>query len=298
MSTPALTPDDIEHFIQYGFVAVRGGFTAESARPWTDRIFARLGYDPADRATWEKPRIHMPSHESVEVATFAPRVWEAMCQLCGGADRIRQPARWGDGFIVNLGTEEDQETWQPPSAQIPGWHKDGDFFRHFLDSPEQGLLTIVLWSDVVPTGGATFIAADSVGVVARYLAPHTEGVDPHSYPWKELIAQCHDFREATGQAGDVFLMHPYLLHASSQNAPRLPRYITNPPISLVEPMQFNRPNPADFSPVERAVLRGLSVERLDFVPTTPREHIVSAGSVMKEQMKAAEKARLAALTTG
>jgi hypothetical protein len=44
----------------------------------------------------------------------------------------------------------------------PDWHKDGDFFRHFLDSPEQGLLTIVLWSDIEERGGGTFIAPDSV----------------------------------------------------------------------------------------------------------------------------------------
>jgi hypothetical protein len=41
-----------------------------------------------------------------------------------------------------------------------------DFFRHFLDSPEQALLTLVLWTDMLPKGGGTFVAADSVPVVA------------------------------------------------------------------------------------------------------------------------------------
>ena len=35
-------------------------------------------------------------------------------------------------------------------------------------------------------------------------------------------------------------------------------------------MNFNRPSADDFSPVERAILRGLGVERLDFRPTRPR----------------------------
>ena len=61
---------------------------------------------------------------------------------------------------------------RPPAAG--GWHKDGSFFRHFLDSREQGLLTIVYWSDVEPQGGGTFIAPDSIKVVARYLAEHPE----------------------------------------------------------------------------------------------------------------------------
>ena len=35
-------------------------------------------------------------------------------------------------------------------------------------------------------------------------------------------------------------------------------------------MNFNLPSMDDFSPVERAILRGLGVQRLDFRPTRPR----------------------------
>jgi hypothetical protein len=55
-----------------------------------------------------------------------------------------------------------------------GWHKDGDFFRHFLVSAEQALLTFVLWTDMLHKGGGTFVAADSVPVVARFLAEHPD----------------------------------------------------------------------------------------------------------------------------
>jgi hypothetical protein len=62
-----------------------------------------------------------------------------------------------------------------------------------------------------------------------------------------------------------------MLHASSQNVIRQPRWMTNPPLVLKEPLNFNRPDPADFSLVERATLRALGVERLDFRPAAPRE---------------------------
>ena len=78
----------------------------------------------------------------------------------------------------------------------------------------------------------------------------------------------------TGRLGDVVLLHPYVLHAVSQNHLGVARFITNPPIALKEPMNFNRDNPNEFSPVERAVLKGLGVERLDFTPTAPRENVV------------------------
>ncbi len=287
-----LTDEEIEHFITRGYVVVRACFTREAARSLTDTTFTRLGYDPDDPSTWQEAVIHMPTHRRVDVKEFAPKVWGAVCDLLGGEERIQQPYTWGDGFIVNL-REGAERPWEPPSPRVKGWHKDGDFFRHFLDSPEQGLLTLVIWSDIQPQGGATFVAADSVPVVARFLAEHPEGVLPNEFDHTSLIAQCHDFVEATGQVGDVYLLHPYVLHAKSQNLLGIPRLITNPPVHLLEPMQFNRPDPADLSPVELAVLRGLGVERLDFRPTAPRERVVPERVARQQKMMEEERARLA-----
>ena len=286
-----LTDEQIEHFLTHGYVVLHECFTREAARSLTDTTFTRLGYDPDDSSTWREAVIHMPTHRRVDVKEFAPKVWGAACDLLGGEERVEQPYNWGDGFIVNL-REGMEQPWQPPSPRVKGWHKDGDFFRHFLDSPEQGLLTLVLWSDVQPRGGATFVAADSVPVVARFLAQHPEGVLPNEFDHQALINQCNHFVEATGQVGDVYLLHPYVLHAKSQNHLGIPRLITNPPVHLREPMNFNRPDPADFSPVELAVLRGLGVERLDFQPAAPRERVVPPRVARQQKMMEEEKARL------
>ena len=176
---------------------------------------------------------------------------------------------WSDAFVVNFRRGADKP-WIKPSPEAGGWHKDGSFFRHFLDSREQGLLTIVYWSDVAHKGGGTFIAPDSIGVVARYLADHPEGVDP-SFDFGSLIGQCQEFVEVTGEVGDFIILHPYMLHASSNNHSRTVRFMTNPPVVLKEPMNFNRANPDDFSLIELATLHGLGVERYDFRPTAPRE---------------------------
>ena len=287
-----LTKEQREQFLTLGFTVIKGGFTPEQATPLLEKMWIRLGYDPKDKSTWANPRTHMPTIESVEVKDFAPHVYGAMCELVGGADRISGTPRWSDAFIVNLGADDHADTWEAPSAQVAGWHKDGDFFLHFLDSPEQGLLTIVLWTDVLPKGGATFVAADSVPVMARYLVDKTEGVLPNGFHFSERIQECSQFLEATGKAGDVYLMHPYLLHASSKNALRVPRVITNPPIHLKEPLCFNRPD-ADYSLVEQAVLRGLGVDHLDYSPSVPRERIVPERVKSHAQIIEAEKSRLA-----
>ena len=79
------------------------------------------------------------------------------------------------------------------------------YFRHFLDSREQALLIVLLWSEVGPRGGGTFIAPDSVGVVARYLAERPEGADPGAFG--DLIGECREFMELTGPPGTLAIMH-------------------------------------------------------------------------------------------
>lgn len=272
-TTAPLSAAQVEHFLEKGYVVLEHCFDADQAAPIVDRAWERLGVDRDDPSTWDRPRVHLPSVEHVDAEEFAPTAFAAACQLLGGPERVETPWRWSDGIIANLGVGADRP-FEEPSPAVGGWHKDGDFFRHFLDSPEQGLLTIVLWTDVLSRGGGTFVATDSVGVVARFLAEHPEGVLPDVLQQTRLIEQCHEFVELTGKAGDVVLMHPFVLHATSQNVLRAQRLITNPPLSLREPMDFDRADGSASSPVEQAVLRGLGVERFAFTPTAPREGVV------------------------
>jgi hypothetical protein len=288
-----LTNEQAEHFLERGYVTVRGAFDAARARQWLDEAWVRFGYDRDDPRTWTEKRIHLAARSYVDARTFAPAAWRGAVDLTGGEERLRLPWQWGDSFIANLGVGGDRP-WQPPSPRVGGWHKDGDFFRHFLDSPEQAMLTFVLWTDMLPRGGGTFVAADSVPVVARFLAEHPEGVLPDEFDYAHLIGQCRDFVEMTGEAGDVVLLHPFTLHATSQNVLGVSRLITNPALALREPMNFCRPDPEDFSLVEQAVLRGLGVRRLDFAPTAPRENVVPERVRLQQSRAAAENARLAA----
>ncbi len=282
-----LTDENVQTFLAKGYLIVKGALDPARAQPWIDQAYARLGYSPTDPATWEKDIVWMDHENRARVRDLAPKAWDAILDVIGGEDRIEPgviglPAtghftavnshEWSDAFIVNFRRGADQP-WQPPSAATKGWHKDGSYFRHFLDSREQALLTIVLWSDMRHQGGGTFIAADSVRIIAKLLHDHPEGIPAREFDFAKIASQCHDFIELTGEAGDFVILHPYMLHASSQNVLGVPRFMSNPPILLKEPMQFNRPNPADFSLLERASLHYLGLERLDFQPTHAREGV-------------------------
>ncbi len=287
-----LTESDVNHFIEKGHVVLKDCFSRELAAEWRDFAFKRLGYDPNDPTSWEQPRIHLPSMNRMPIREIAPRAWDAICDLLGGEDRIaHSEPSWGDGFIINFALGADT-AWQPPESLQRGWHKDGDFFRHFLDSPEQGLLTIVVWSDIYPKSGGTFVACDSVQHVAQHLSANPQGLLPGE-GFGQLVGKCDDFAEITGNAGDVVLLHPFILHSASQNPSGRARFITNPSVALKEPMEFNRDNPDNFSPVELAVLRGLGKDRLDFKLTAPRERLVPERVQRQKKMLEEQKKRLA-----
>ncbi len=294
MNPITLTTAEVEHFVTYGFVHIPKAIDPEFCRTQAALAFRRLGYDPADSETWHADKIHMPSMHTWPVREIAPRAWGAMIDLVGGADRIANPedTRWGDGFILNFSFGAD-EPWSPPRAEHEGWHKDGDFFYHFLDSPEQGLLCAVYWSDVAHQGGGTYIIADSVPAVARFLNENRGGIHPNDPRWKELPSQCTDFREVTARAGDVFLLHPFMLHASSQNLLGVPWFMTNPCLKLSQPMRFDRADPDELAPIELAVLRGLGLDRLDYRIEGERRENVPERIRRQREMLEQEQARLA-----
>lgn len=84
--------------------------------------------DPNDKSTWSRERTNMPQHGRIPVSEVAPAAWAAICELCGGEDRVADGGKlWSDGFIVNLGAPEyEGKKWDP--KDLDNWHVDGDFF--------------------------------------------------------------------------------------------------------------------------------------------------------------------------
>ena len=102
-----LSPEQIAHFLEHGFVKVPQCFTRAQAEEFSSQVWVRLGMSPTDKSTWTTERTNMPFHHTVQVDEFAPKAWSAMAQLLGGEDKISEQMKgWNDGFIVNLGKDE------------------------------------------------------------------------------------------------------------------------------------------------------------------------------------------------
>jgi hypothetical protein len=82
------------------------------------------------------------------------------------------------------------------------------------------------------------------------------------------------FVEATGNAGDVYFIHPLMPHSASNNSMRALRVINNPNASLKAPFNFDRPD-GNYSIVELTTLHHLRRDSLrGWRATGPRDKIV------------------------
>jgi hypothetical protein len=246
----------IGSFIEKGFCVLKGAFTAAQAAAacdviWT-RMEARQGIRRDDPKTWPNAYDIEEHLEAPEVkATFTDRLASAIEELVG-------PGRWlglrNWGFWpVNFHYGSD-EPYRIPET---GWHVDGNWFRHTLDCPKQGLLVIGLFTDIAPRHGGTIIAQGSHRRTARVLAQHPEGLT-HLELFERVLAEpLGDFLELTGAAGDVVLGHPFLFHTRGFKHGGPPRIISNTEAGLREPLRLERAASGDFSVLERSIRAAL-----------------------------------------
>ncbi|KAJ9302013.1 hypothetical protein DTO271G3_879 [Paecilomyces variotii] len=264
------------HWLEHGFIKIPECFSREAAAQFSSSVWTRLGINPNDKSTWHSETIHMPGEKYISIKEFAPKAHYAICELVGGEDRLVDWCKsWSDAFILNLGRADYNPADKLDLRQLEQWHVDGDFFIHFLDSPEQALLVVPLFTDIPEKGGGTAICTDGIGKVAKHLYDHREGTDPFLVPQgvsdeeRDRYEDIYDawirdpnttrdssFHELTGKAGDVYLLHPFMVHSISKNLLRNIRIITNPPVALKEPFNYKRRD-RKFSLVEQKTLNSL-----------------------------------------
>lgn len=258
-----------------GFVRVRGALDPAFCESIVAETLVAAGIDERDPTAWPRGAVHLPVTRNWSLASVSPAAHDVLDHLVGPVERVAF-AGIQDNLILNL--PDPAATPFAPSDRSTGggWHKDGDWFRHFLDSSEQALLVIVFWRDVEEDQGPTHVAVDSIGPMARRLVEHPEGLDPVDLKpiVAEVIGGCSDFRALTGRQGDLVFAHPFLLHRASVNTTLVPRVISNTSVMLEEPMRFDRPA-GEHSALERSILDAVGVERLSFRATGDRGKVVS-----------------------
>lgn len=265
MSLKVLTPAQVEQFVELGYTLLSEAFPREVAIAIRRAVLEKINAREDDPATWTMRRNHIADSYSGE-----PFMSACTARYNASLDDLMGESRWVP--IRNLGwwpvlfPGYDSPPWRPLDDE---WHIDGGFFHHHLDSPEQGMLPIFIFSDIGPGDGGTAIAVGSHKVCARVLRDAQPAGLPQAELSKRVKEEC--FRgqpsqasgrvvEAQGRAGDILLLHPFMLHTVSINTGKAVRVICNPHVNFTERMNVTG-NPTSakdasrpISPVERAII--------------------------------------------
>lgn len=259
-TTRALSDAQIDQFIRDGFIRIDRAFPRDVADAARAILWRDTGCDPNDPATWTKPVIRLWEYaqEPFRQAANTPLLHSAFDQLVGAGCWL--PRGSLGSFPVRFPSPED-----PGDA---GWHIDVSFgleqpdfmqWRANIVSKGRALLMLFLFSDVGEDDAPTRIRVGSHRGIARVLAP--AGEDGLSLA--ELAA--NGFAEsahlpealATGEAGTVYLCHPFLVHAAQPHRGKRPRFMAQPPLLPRQPMRLQRET-CDYSPVELAIRMALA----------------------------------------
>lgn len=257
-SHSGLSQTQIEYFIEHGYLKIEGAFDSEIARQGRDQLWSSMGLSPNAPETWKQPVVRLG------FMTGKPFVDAANTPLLHGAyDALVGAGRWlkpnGLGtFPVRFPTPND-----PGDA---GWHVDASFgtdnpdfmqWRVNLKSSGRALLMLFLFSDVGDADAPTRIRKGSHRQIAKQLLPYGEGgltLGELAVDGFVSTAACEEVL-ATGQAGTVYLCHPFLVHSAQPHRGSEPRLMAQPP--LLPRGEFDPSLPA--SPVQIAIRKAIGM---------------------------------------
>jgi hypothetical protein len=228
-----LTSAELERYHREGFIKIERAFP----RPLADEARAILwkdtGFDPQDPATWTRPvvRLGMYSQPPFVDAAITSVLHEAFDQIVGAGRWL--PCRSLGTFPIRFPS--------PIDPGDTGWHvdasfgtEDPDFMNWRVNARSRGraLLMLFLFSDVGENDAPTRIRVGSHEVMGRILEPAGEsGLTLRDLAANGFTETAHcPEAAATGDAGTVYLCHPFLVHAAQVHRGSTPRFMAQPPL--------------------------------------------------------------------
>jgi hypothetical protein len=117
---------------------------------------------------------------------------------------------------------------------------------------------LFLFSDVGEQDAPTRLRIGSHLRVAQMLEPAGE----NGLSARELVGRLEETSEcpealAIGEAGTVYLCHPFIVHAGQAHHGSRPRFMAQPPLLPREPLSLVRAD-KNYSPVEQAIRHALA----------------------------------------
>ena len=156
-------------------------------------------------------------------------------------------------------TEARARRLRPVAERLITFAKRGDLHarRKVLTVVSDRGVVHTLFTDIGPGDAPTRLVIGSHLYVPEFLAPYGEaGINADGQFWRPSVL-CRPVAHATGQAGDAFLCHPFMVHTATW--PRRgtgPRMIAQPAVHVRDGFALDGSDP---SPVAKAIMAGLAM---------------------------------------
>lgn len=231
-----------EEFMSNGYVKLPQAAPRSVADAARGVLWRQLGLSPDDPAGWTEPvrwAVDLTGQGAFGDLVRSPVLAHALDLLCGAGGWLPRGA---------LGNVPVRFPVKPPNDDR-GWHIDANTPRPdgswAVTGRPHTVLVLTLLSEIGDDDAPTRIRCGSHRDVARVLGSDAvEGAE-----MGHLVAAASADRpvvHATGEPGDMYLVHPFTVHAADEHRGRTPRFMAQGPVLLTSPL-----TPASSSPLAR-----------------------------------------------
>lgn len=219
---------DVDAFVADGYCKIEQPELRAATDEARAMLWHQLGCIPDDPDRWTAPVLwasDLTGAGPFGLLVGSPRLAGALDQLCGVGGWTPRGA---------LGNIPVRFPVSPP-ADDRGWHIDANTPRAdgswWVSGRPHTALLLTLLSDVGPDDAPTRIRAGSHHDVAGVLG--VEELDPfEAGPLVDGVSAERPVVQATGAPGDMYLVHPFTVHAADEHRGRTPRFMAQCPILL------------------------------------------------------------------
>jgi hypothetical protein len=236
---------DVDRFVAEGFAKLEAAVPREVGDAARALVWQQIGLSPDDPSDWLQPVVwaaDLTGRGPFGELMGSPRLREAL-------DAVAGPGGWVPrGALGNMPIRFPRVA----PANDRGWHIDASVARPdgswAVSGRPETMLLLVLLSDVGDDDAPTRIRVgsqrDALGVLGeQVLDPFKAG------PLLDAASADRPMAYATGQPGDMYLVHPLTVHAADEHRGTRPRFMAQMPVFLTAPVA-----PGEGNALARAVL--------------------------------------------
>jgi hypothetical protein len=231
---------DIDAFVSAGYVKVERAAPRRTADAARNLLWRQLGLSPDDPAGWTEPvrwATDLTGAGPFGELARSPKLVGALDRICGVGGWVPRGS---------LGNIPVRFPVSPPNDDR-GWHIDANTPQPdgswAVTGRPHTMLLLTLVSDIGEDDAPTRIRSGSHRDVAGVLGP-----DPVEFAEMGALVDQASVRRpvayATGEPGDMYLVHPFTVHAADEHRGRTPRFMAQAPVILTSPL-----TPASSSPL-------------------------------------------------